>query len=202
MLRLFTSECSDPKLPVALLFTRYEPDLLKIPFQGKRFVAPETIAYAQKINERFARRLTTDKSSREGQVFHLQPRDLQTEKLLKLGRNNKNIPSDLPGACLKAMFESSKTYGLFTAYFDEEIYRYAATYYDTHGFGRERPMNAIIGIARVLKDIEISQRNYSPYQDMKLFIEQDFCKIHENENAQIINNFKEYFTARVDVNFL
>ena len=62
-LKLYTPECSDPNLMLALLFVRCAPDLLKFPFQGKRSIAPETIAYAQKINERFPRRVTTDKSS-------------------------------------------------------------------------------------------------------------------------------------------
>lgn len=116
-----------------------------------------------------------------------------------MGQNNPNVPNGLPQACLKAMFESSKTYGLFTAYFDEELYRYAATYYDTHNFARERPMYAICGVARVLEDVEISQRNHPPYQDMKRFLEQDFSRIPYVDNEQIVNKFKGYFTARIDI---
>ena len=195
--RLFTPECPDYQLLMALIFTRYAPDLLKFPFQGKRSIAPETIAYAQKINERFPRRVTTDKLVRGGQVFHLQPRDLLTEKILALWQNNPNIPRDLPEACLKAIFESSRTYGLFTAYFDEELYHCAANYYDTHVFERERLMYAICAVTKVLEDVEISQRNYSPYQDMKRFLKEDFCRIPND--AQIIKKFKNYFTARVDI---
>ncbi len=60
-LKLETSECPDPKLLIALLFTRYAPDLLKFPFEGKRSIAPETIACAQKLNERFPRNFLSDK---------------------------------------------------------------------------------------------------------------------------------------------
>ncbi len=182
---------------MALLFARYAPDLLKFPLDLNRSIAPKTIAYAQKINERFPRQVTTDKINREGRVFHLQPRDLQAEKILALGQDNPNIPNGLPQACLKAMFESSRTYGLFTAYFDEELYRYAATYYDTHVFGRDRPMYAICGVTKVLEDVEISQRNQPLYQDMKRFLEQDFSRI--NDNDKLIDKFKNYFTARIDI---
>ena len=65
-LKFATAKCPDHQLLIALLFTRFEPDLLKFPFEGNRFIAPETIAYAQKINERFPRRITTDKSSGGG----------------------------------------------------------------------------------------------------------------------------------------
>ena len=135
-----------------------------------------------------------------GGVFYLQPRDTQAEKILSSGRNNPAMPGGLPGACLKALFESSKTYGLFTSYFDEELYHYAASYYDTHNFGRDRLMYAIVGIAKVLEDVEISQRNYPQYQDMKRFLDQDFATIHEDE--QILLKFKNYFTARIDVKFM
>ena len=52
-LRLDTTECADQNLLMSLLFVRYAPDLLKFPFDLNRSIAPETIAYAQKLNERF-----------------------------------------------------------------------------------------------------------------------------------------------------
>ncbi len=198
-LKLETEDCPDPKLLMALLFTRYAPDLLTFPFNSNRSIPPETIAYAQKLNERFPRHMTMDKVDRGGGVFHLQPHDLQTEKILVEGKNNPNIPRGLSQACLKAMFESSRTYGLFTAYFDEELYHRAANYYDTHNYIRELPMYSIVGIARVLEDVEISQRDYAQYQDLKRFLERDFSLI--DNKVKIFDNFKQYFTARIDIKF-
>ena len=196
-LHLHTKECPDYNLLIALLFTRFAPDLLNFPFDLNRSISPETVAYAQKLNERFPRRTATDKIA--AKKFHLQPRDTRAEKILASGRKNPNIPRDLPEACLKAMFESGKTYGLFTSYFDSEFYRYAASYYDTHIFGRTRPIYAITGVAQVLEDVAISQRNYPPYQDVKRYLEQDFYLINDYENnaAQIIKEFNGYFTARI-----
>ena len=51
--RLSTDECPDPRLLIAFLFARYEPDLLNFPYEDKRSIAPETIEYAKKINARF-----------------------------------------------------------------------------------------------------------------------------------------------------
>lgn len=65
-LRLDTPECPDANLLIALLFTRYEPDILKFPFNGNHFIDPKTIAFAQKINERFPRKMTTDTVDRGG----------------------------------------------------------------------------------------------------------------------------------------
>ena len=67
-LKLHTVECPDENLLIALIFARYQPDLLKFPFQGGRSIAPETIAYARKLNERFPRRVTSDKFAWGGGV--------------------------------------------------------------------------------------------------------------------------------------
>ena len=194
-LKLVTPECSDFQLLMTLLFVRYEPDLLKFPFQGKRSIAPETVAYAQKLNERFPlAKKNVDRNATDN--FRLQPRDVQVEKILVASGNNPNISDELSETCLKAVFESTKTYGLFTSCFDEELYRHAATYYDTHVFGRARPIYSVCGVAKILEDVQISQRNYPKYQDMKRFLEQDFWLIHNNA-AQIIKKFGRYFTARI-----
>lgn len=195
-LRLNTSECPDYNLLISLLFTRYAPDLLKFPFDSKHSIAPETIACAQKINARFPRLLVSNKDNFGG-VFRLQPRDLQAEKILAEGKNNPNILGTLPAICLKAIFESSRIYGLFTSYFDSELYNYAAVYYDNHIFNRFNYVTAVVGVTKVLEDVEISQHNRPLYQDMKRFLEQDFCRIDKDNNAVIVSKFKDYFTARV-----
>ena len=134
-----------------------------------------------------------------GQAFHLQPRDLQTEKILAEGKNNPNIHVKVLESYLNAMFNSSRTYGLFTAYFDAELYHYAAFFYANNVFGRFRYIYSVWGIAKVLENVEISQRNYTSYQDMKRFLEQDFYQIKQDDNVRIVNKFKRYFTARVDI---
>lgn len=103
----------------------------------------------------------------------------------------------MPKTCLKAVFDSSKTFGLFTAYFDSELYNYAATRYESHDFGSFQSVYSLVGIAKVLEDVEISLRNYSPYRNMQRFLEQDFAVIHKG--TQVPNNFKPYITARIDI---
>ena len=202
LLQIYSSQCSDRRLLMALLFMRYEPDLLKFPVEGGRSIAPETIEYAKKINERFPRQAKhVANITNRGGYFHLQPRDMQAEKILASGRNNKPIPNGLPEKCLKAMFDSSRTYGLFTAYFDEELYQYASFYYENTAVRRFRGIYPIVGVTRVLEDVEISQRNHRPYRDMQRFLEQDFCKIN-HEDSKIVSNFSRYFTARVDLKLM
>ena len=108
---------------------------------------------------------------------------------------------------MKTMFDSSRTYGLFATYFDEELYHFAANYYATQIVYPNRPMYAICAITRVLEDVEISQLNHSPYRDMKHFLEQDFTIIRDikddyesmiRDNESTIQRFAPYITARID----
>lgn len=133
-------------------------------------------------------------------MFYLQPRDLQAEKILVEGKNNPNIPGGLMGDCLKAIFDSSKAYGLFTTYFDEELYHYAASFYESQVFARERPMYSVVSVMKVVEAVEISQRNYLPYQDIQRFIKQDFATIHKAR--QLPDKLKPYLTARLDIQLL
>lgn len=201
-LKLKTSECPDYNLLMILLFTRYAPDLLKIRFDKfhEAIDLKNLIPYAKKLNERFPRHVTADKVN-QGK-FHFQPRNTYVEQIISSGHNNPSISANLANACLKAMFESSRTYGLFTAYFDDEFYHYAASYYENHVFGRNRPMYAILGITRVIEDVEISQRNHLLYRDVQRYLEQDFVMIDKNNDEKIIYKFKPYFNARIDIKFM
>lgn len=197
-LRVDTPECPDPKLLVAVIFTRFEPTLLQFPFDSNRSIAPETIAFAKRLNERFPRQ----NAPIEPRQFNLPTRDLQVEQALAFGRNNEEITQDMRDACLKAMFDSSRTYGLFTMNFNAELYNYAAEYYYTprFSFTRVRNIHAVLGIAQVLEAVEIGNRRRAPYRDFARFLEQDFAEIPAE--AQIVRKFSPYFTAALQITFL
>lgn len=183
-----TKDCSDYNLLTALILTRYEPQLLEFPFEGNRTIAPETIDYARKLNERFPRS-TPDESSKVI-WFHCQSSDSRAKKLLNAKHNNPKIASDLVASCLKAMFESGKTYGLFSAYFDTELYHVTPVDQASH-------LYTVLGIAKVLEDVEISSRNRPQYQTMTRFLEEDFTAVYDD--AQILRNIIPYITARIDI---
>ncbi len=199
-IKLNTPECPDYNLLIALIFTRYAPDLLTFPFDSNRSIAKETLLFAKKINERFPKYEKKNKSS-VNKSFYLQPRDLQTEKILSSKQNNPGLPGNLPESCMKSAFESSGVFALFTKYFDKELYNYAANYYDNHVFGRNRPLYSVLGVARVLSDVEISQSKRPLYHDIKHFLEQDFVTIN-NDEFKIPSKFQDYLTARIDVKLM
>ena len=200
LLQLTNSESSDPNLLMALLFTRYEPALLEFPFDKNHAIAPKTIEYAKKINERFPLVKKDKTSMSSGGRFHLQPRDVQVEKILNSSRNNKMLSGKIPEICLKALFESGRIYGLFTTYFDNELYSFAASCCNSNRFGSFKYAYSVAGVAKVLEDVEISQRNRPLYRDMQRFLEQDFAIMHDD--TQIINQFKLFFTSRLYIGLI
>ena len=165
-LKLNAPKCPDPKLLMALIFARYEANLLKFPFEGKRSIVPETIAFAKKISENFPRRLTVDKVGRE-EEFNVQPIDKSVEKILVEKRNNELRPTNWLEGGLKAIFDSSKTQDLFNASFSKELYEYAATYYDKKIFGRIRYINGVVGVAKILESLEVSKLNRPIHENLK-----------------------------------
>ena len=198
-LKIKSSECPDYNLTIAIILERYAPDLLKFPFNSGHSISPETIEYAKKVNERFPITRKNRTSMHNTNNFHLRPRDESVGKFLTSERNNPEIPKDLPMDYLKAIFDSSRTYGLFATQFDAELYHYAASYYENNAWGRERIMFSLVGVAKVIEDVEISQRNHPLNGYMRRFIEQDSAKIYKDEQI----NFKllPHITARIDVQF-
>ncbi|MBR6712050.1 MAG: hypothetical protein IKI76_03545 [Selenomonadaceae bacterium] len=191
-LKLETPECPDPKLLMALLFVRYEPDLLTFPFDSNRFIAPETIEYAKKINGRFP---LTQKAKLLTEHFELMPRDKNVEQIINRGGNNKEFPDEVPRNFLKAAFDSQRTYGLFSAYFNDELYRVATEKYDSHTFDRFSFIYPFLGIVKALEDVQISNRNRPLYQGMKTFLESDSYELPEE--AEILNKFRLYLRGKV-----
>ncbi|MBD3879894.1 MAG: hypothetical protein SR1Q5_09515 [Quinella sp. 1Q5] len=192
-LLLTTPECSDPNLLMALIFIRYRPELLNFPFDSGHSIAPETIEYAHKINKHFLRHMTTTQVASK-QTFHLQSRNLRAEKFLISKHENKPISARMLQACLKMAFYSSKTYGLFHSYFDQELY-----------FNENPRVNdgfhycTVLGIVKVLADVEISNHNQPLYRDVQTLLYRDFVTIHDNSDSQILLKFSRYLTATVMV---
>ena len=122
-------------------------------------------------------------------------RDKKIEKILASNQNNPAISEQLLKNCLKSIFDSRRTYGLFTSQFTAELYDNAAHSYAENVFG-DRPAYAIVGIAKVIEDVEISQHNYlNDY--IQRFFDKDFAKIHKD--TQINPDFLPYMTARIDI---
>ena len=52
-LKVSSADCNDRSMVVALILSRFVPDLPDIPFDSNRFILPETLAFVRDLNRRF-----------------------------------------------------------------------------------------------------------------------------------------------------
>ena len=60
-------------------------------------------------------------------------------------------------------------------------------------------MHSVLGVARVLEEVEISKRNHLKYRDIVRFFEEDFCEIPDD--AQKLRKLSPYVTAALKIVF-
>lgn len=64
-----TAGCDDGDLLMAVILSRYQPDLLRFKFDSNRFIAPATIAYAEQLNRKYpytAKKINVTTSEKTG----------------------------------------------------------------------------------------------------------------------------------------
>ena len=96
---------------------------------------------------------------------------------------------------MKLKFETQRAHGLFSSYFDDELYSYAAAYYESRNSYRQ--IYVVSGVTEVLEAVEASNRNRSLYQPLQRLATEDFYE--PNDDARIVNKIKPFFTARIFV---
>ena len=193
-IKLCTSECSDNRLLLALIYTRYCPKLLDFKIEGGRSISQETIRFAQEINKKFP----IDKSVFDKTVrtdFNVELSDQSVIDTLNNGEKRGAVQWGEPDKYLKRVFDSNSFRSLFCTYFDDEIYRFADKWVTNHNFFPMRECYAVIGLTKVIEDIMVSNgsRN-SLVQSLDNFIERDYYSTEIN-----IDDLKNYITARIDI---
>lgn len=170
-LNLNDEDCPDQNLLMAMIFTRFCPDLLKFRFTNNESISPETLKFAEKICAEFSLTQPENKSCN----FSLITRDAEVSKLLS--SNNPLSDEKAPSEYLRRVFNSKALRKLFATCFDEEIYLYADEYFKKTIY---RPLSkcfTVIAAAEVIKHIIISEGT------QERSITDDFREFAENGRA-------------------
>jgi hypothetical protein len=199
-IRLCEPECQDNNLLMAVIYVRYCPELLDFPFEGKREINEETIQFAKEINKRFPLNIMTLDEDLSDEVFTVTTVDYKVSTLLE--NNNPYIPIGVPDEYLKKAFDSTKFRKLFATSFDEELYQYAKSYYETRDYHPMAECYAVIGIVTVLKDIMVSEgmNDLNLAEEMQVFAESQFVSTTDIA-CDVFGRIKNYVTARIDLKF-
>ena len=151
-LKLDDENCLDQNLLMALIFTRYCPDLLKFRFVKKdKPIRLTTVRFAEKISAKFPRA----ESSIEPHNFSLAVRDPEVSKLL--AENNAPLDEAAFDDYSLSVFRSTALRKLFATCFDEELCVYAEEVRKKTVHYPLSKCHTIIAAAEVIKHIIISE---------------------------------------------
>ncbi len=194
-LRLCTSYCQDNNLLMAVIYMRYCPELLNFKFEGKRAIDGKTIQAAKEISDKFPQE-EVDKATG---TFSVITEDKFVLDIIGNNEDNQAIPWGIPDKYLKEVFDSCSFRKLFATYFDEELYVFADNWEKQNSYFQMRYCYAIIGLVRVIEDIELSNQlqHSSVVQSMDRFIGHNFYE--PDDRLALIEKLKNYLTARIDV---
>lgn len=158
--KLCNHHVEDANLLIAVIFTRYYPELLDFPFEGGRKIKKETIEYAKKINQMLPFSEKRAKSEKrmiyggDNQICYKQKENLSNVDVLKF---------------VYDVFKSDTVHNMIAEYFHEDIYEFADNYAKTHKYFPLQEIYPLIGIYIVQNAIINSGKksNQSVFEQMK-----------------------------------
>ncbi|MCC8064773.1 MAG: hypothetical protein LIO70_06805 [Clostridiales bacterium] len=197
-LKLETADCQDWNLLMALIYVRYCPSLLNFRFEGGRSISSETIAYAQRLNERFPRPAAKADEQVDAS-FSVITKDEKVLEVLRSGQDNPVPPASAPERYLKAVYNSCSFQKLFETCFDREIYDFAKRYAVEKDFYPMQECYAVIGVTKVIGDVLASHRLCQPSitENLDSFLEEN--PYEPDDLAALVNRYRDDLTGRVDV---
>lgn len=190
-LKLNDNNCEDKNLLIAIIFSRYNKPLLDFKFEGKRSINPETIKYAEEINERYPINNDLDFNTAISNITDEQiiPEDNYSYSDIKIK------PAEV-SETLKKIFYSKKTKNNFEIVYNEEIHKIIANEMETKKYFPLQEAYTLISISKIIQDtfINVDLLNKSVAKSLI-----DGTKIQGENSIQEYGNFNNYTTARIDI---
>lgn len=151
-LSLSSDSCNDPNLLYAIMYTRYCPKLLDIPFDKGRVLDERLVSYAKKINDikPFANNYAK---------LPVQSRKADYAEPVAFSAIN---PSEKPIysilSCLRKSFDSDMCKDIFLSEFPASIYNEAGRFADESKFYPLQQVYMVLAVTKILQDVRLSQK--------------------------------------------
>ncbi|MBR2529032.1 MAG: hypothetical protein IKE58_11255 [Blautia sp.] len=221
-LKLTTAGCEDRNLLLAVIYSRFCPDLLSFRFDSGKKIKEETIAFARRMLSDFPYHekkvvpftlpaprqkddsaLSVDTRSSE-KAFAASDVKLPEADSLSLLRNLEQETGSAETAAEQYMFHIFSGGGvrnLFTLLFPDEIYSYAACYPSIQNHYPYRYGYLVLGITKFLEDT-IASRNMTAASLTDAFFKLAASPeaVRDEDPSEILKKIKNHITARIDVN--
>ena len=198
-LKLDDDECPDKNLLMAVIFSRYNKDLLSFKFEGQRKIDESTIVYAQIINQKFP--YVASFSS------HCKPAG-EPENEVRLAVKpsiphniNPPVSKNEVDEYIKKMFYSHNTRHAFEYMYDGEVYRRIVHEINNKQYQPLESAYTTLGVSKIIQDVMLNQimnctsvveqLSEEPFQTMR-------C---DDDGLDLLKDpyLTNYITARIDI---
>lgn len=189
-LALSDSKCTDKDLLMAIIFTRYNKDILKFRFDNKREINPKTLEYAKSLNEKYPIKIDLPKE-------RISFMNENNEFLEDLSQTSNGVTEQEVNNVIKNFITSRKTQKIFSITENEEVYNSIIADTNTRKYFPFQLAYPLIAIYKILEASFVSKSlKYKNFADLMLneqinLISQDLNSTVNN--AQIEHNFNQCY---------
>lgn len=163
------NQCKDPNLLPAIIYTRYCPKLMEFDIEGGRSIAPETIAYAHKLNQMFPMMSKPRKESYDLKKYYCSFNRTSNTKNSEKEISHEDFHSANAEieSIIKRAFLSKTVKELFCSFYDEIIYDEIKKEPAYRSRGHYQNWEACIAIAKIISDTQAdkSEKNFKNIAD-------------------------------------
>lgn len=193
-LKLTDSQCGDKNLLMAIMFSRYNKDLLNFKFDGKRSIEHSTICYAQKINKAFPYAPIPTLAS-NGIITVA-----QSASARKKSSNPRLTNSDV-NPYVEQAFHSGIIKGTFIMLYGEDAYKKICEDINVKKFHPLQNAYAVLSISKIAQDVFASEAMHTPTAAAFLRSHLEPWTTVENVEDPLRNDpyIDNYITLRVDI---
>lgn len=192
-LKLTTSECDDKNLLIAIIFSRYCPELLDLPFEGNKKIDEKTIEYAKELNEKYEFNKYENEFISGPQIKN--PIDY-----------DESLKSNKADELLKKTFNSNSFEMEFEKYYSSTLYYKILELTETISYYPLTHIYSAIGIFKIINSIKFNEIEFNKIKNYNSleWIKNNFLKYEINEKNNFLNIsaqklLKNYNTCRIDI---
>lgn len=204
-IKINSEHCNDFNLLIAVIYSRYCPELLNFKFQGNRFIEDETIEYAKQINKLypFEKKVPFSVESNLNN-FSIFKRKIIDDKE-DVETNNLVINNNTIEKIYKNVFSSNLFKSQFVNQFSSRLYYKILSEMDTLTYGPFQNIIAAISIIHIINQCEFSVNNkIDTFVDwFNNILTDNSVNIMEEDNGDIdpvlLNKLEKFYTLRADI---
>ena len=149
---------------LAYLLVRFAPDLINFPIQGHRFINPESIKKAKKLNSNFT--LYEKKYNINDDFYIDKKRNCSYSSSIELKYNGNILQY------LMEIINSKKIYYYIHNIYNDSVYEWSIDYINRTNYHPLRHIYSLLAIAKTLEDISINKKKLGLNQNTEVELKQ------------------------------